>query len=115
MVLKMLTVFYNPFCLFQNVSTWMTETFANMAKRGDPNPISHSDKKVEWLPYQKADAKKQFFVFGNELSCSELSAEVRDRIAFWNDVVVKEAGLLSWNKSEKPIPELHSQPAEKRA
>ena len=89
----------------------MTETFANMAKNGDPNPVS---QKLQWHPYQKAGAEKQFFVFGNELSCSELSEEVRDRVDFWNDVVVKEAELLRWNKSQKPIPQLHSQPAEKR-
>ena len=97
---------------FQNVSKWMTETFANMAKRGDPNPITKTGgQKVEWKKYEKSE--KQFFVFGTELDCSELSPEVTDRIDFWNEVVA-EAGLLKWTTSQKPIPELHSQPAEKR-
>ena len=84
-----------------------------MAKRGDPNPVSHDGKEVEWKRYEKADTHKQFLTFGNDLACSELSPEVRDRIEFWN-VVVKEAGLLSWTKSQTPIPQLHNLPAEKR-
>ncbi len=65
----------------------MTETFTNMAKRGDPNPVSHDGQEVEWKRYEKADEHKQFFIFGNDLACSELSPEVRDRIEFWNVIV----------------------------
>jgi len=98
---------------FQNVSKWMAETFTNMAKHGDPNPVLQGEQKVEWKKYEKADALKQFFVFGNDLSCSELSPEVRERIDFWNEVV-KEAGILTWTKSQVPISQLHHLPAEKR-
>ncbi len=69
-----------------------------MAKRGDPNPVSHDGQEVEWKRYEKADEHKHFFIFGNDLACSELSPEVRDRIEFWNVIVKVSISLISYDQ-----------------
>jgi hypothetical protein len=89
----------------------MSESFTNFAKLGDPNFTSDGSTKVEWKRYQKSGS---FLNFGSELTFEELCSEVRDRIDFWNEVVVKEGRLLSWKKSEAPIPKIHDKPAGKR-
>ena len=96
----------------------MTETFANLAKSGDPNPVPDTGtdsgtgtNAVEWKRYQKSGS---FFVFGRDPECRDLDPSVKERIDFWNDVVVAEGRLLTWKKSETPIPKIHERPAGSR-
>ena len=100
----------NP--LFQNISKLMTETFTSLAKSGHPNQVpDDTETGIEWKRYQKSGS---FFVFGGDPGCRELDPTVRDRIDFWNEVIVKEGQLLTWKKSDIPIPKIHEKPAGSR-
>lgn len=94
----------------------MIESFTDFVKFGSPKPILiDPDTRIEWKPFTKLADEKFFLEFDTAPTCKVLGHDVRERINFWNDVVVSEGQLLNWAKSDKPIPKIHEKPAEKRS
>lgn len=85
----------------------MVSSFGNFVKTGSPNGQNFPQ---DWPQFDG----KVFLSFANEISTSELSVELQDKIKFWNELV-SEASLLETDLSEKPILTLHSKPAAKRS
>ena len=84
----------------------MVSSVTNFVKTGSPNGDNFLQ---DWPQFDG----KTFLNFGNEISTSELSAELQDRIKFWNELVTGTP-ILERELSEQTISTLNSKPAAKR-